>query len=117
MPSTSKKEMVGMYKRLSDTEKLQLSSRICSRSELEELREEHTASPESLSIPGPISGAVGISIVAFAADQTIAPGLLAGLKITLIATGILVGKIAVLVGICGFIIYLLLPEEKKEKPN
>lgn len=107
-----------MFDRLSDADKLAYGSRMCSLPELIHLKEEYGWSPESssssVSMQGPFGGALGTGVIVFAADQTIAPGLLLGLKATLVTVGIFAAKIAIIVGVVGVIVYMLIPEKQKE---
>ena len=107
-----------MFKRLSDADKLGYESRMCSLAEVVHLKEEYDWSPSSRStessIPVPVSGAIGLGVLTLAADQTVAPGLLAGLKVGLFTVGLAAAKIAVIVGVAGVVVYMLVPNKKKE---
>lgn len=111
-------ELTMMFERLSDAEKLSYENRMCSQAEIIHLKEEYDWSPESsdqtMSKLPPVGGALGIGVVALAADQTLAPGLLFGLKGVILTVGVLTAKVAIMAGVAGVVVYLLIPKVKKE---
>lgn len=107
-----------MFRRLSDADKLNYENRMCSLAEVVALKEEFNWSPGSSlkesSFVTPLGGAVGLSAITLAADQTIVPGLLTGLKVGLFTVGVAAAKVAIIVGVTGLVVYLLVPNKKKE---
>jgi hypothetical protein len=108
-----------MYERLSDTDKIQYSSRMTSWTERQELREKYDWEPgtdrtsrssssdssgDGAGMPGGLVAGGAVAVTAFAAIE-LSPGALVAIKATAITLGIAALKVGAIVALTGVVVY------------